>query len=346
MKPWRLKNNRDSLNRNKKGADVMLIADAICIPVQKMVFEKTMPGVRVNDFEPRNAPGRFLCRDGVLYVNDICYGEMYPNSYLDIWYASKDTSVDRPTVIWIHGGGFIFGDKVSGDPLAQSMARNTNLCAAIAKRGYNVVSPNYALAPDYRFPVQLEQVDQIIAFLTAHQQEYGLDMEHVFLGGGSAGANLAEIYGALLCNRDYADAVGFHPTIRKKQILGLLIDEAALSVRNFEANMNAMLGCWMGQDGISESPRADLIDGSKWIREEYIPSFINSSNMEIFFEDSAKDLAAVLERNGTEYELFFRERMCDSLEHGYMQRFASNPYAKECFEHMLAFMERILHQKA
>ena len=318
-----------------------LESDLKCIPLQKVVFAKTCAGAPANSFKPRNAPGEHLREDGVLYVNDVCYGEKYPNSHLDIYYPDGDKTKKRPTMIYLHGGGMIFGDKISGDPLAEGTGSDIAFCAEVAKKGYNVVSANYALAPEYRFPVQLEQVDKMLQYLTDNQELYGLDMECVFLGGGSAGACLSEIYGAMLVNPEYAEKIGVPVSIRKEQIAGLLIDEAALSVRHYEENMDAMFGCWMGVD--KPSKREDittLLDPTKWIGDTYIPSFINSSNMEIWFRDSAEDLAAFLEKNGTDYEFFIRGQECDKLEHGYMKRFASNEYAKECFEHMLQFMER------
>lgn len=322
------------------GEERKILADLMCIPFQKMVFDKTYPGAKVNDFTPRNTPGEKIREDGVLYVNDICYGEKYPNSHLDIWYPDSDKTKRRATIIYMHGGACIFGDKVVGDPLAAGNGRDVDFCAAVAKKGYNVVSMNYALAPEYRFPVQVEQVDQMLGYLTEHQGELGLDMESVFLGGGSAGANLSEIYGAVLTNPAYAEKLGIRPSVRAEQIKGLLIDEAALNTEHFEERMNAMLGCWMGTDDLSENGIAELMDVANWIGERYIPSFINSSNQEIWFEDSAKALAAVLDKNGTDYEFFYRGPECDALNHGYMQLFASNSYAKECFEHMLAFVER------
>lgn len=321
----------------------MLKSDLKCIPIQKMVFKKAYGKVPVNSFEPRNEPGEHRREDGILYVNDICYGKNLPNSYLDIYYADCDNTRKCPTVIYIHGGGFIFGDKVSGDPLGADTGNDIGFYVEIAKRGYHVVTPNYALAPEYRFPVQLEQVDQMLVYLTENQEKYGLDMEHVFLGGGSAGADLSEMYGTLLTCQEYAEKIGTAPSIRREQIKGLLIDEAALSVRNFEKNMDAMLGCWMGTDHPSMEKETKLrLDVTKWIGDTYIPSFINSSNKEIWFKDSADDLAAVLEKNGTDFEYFYRGREYGKLEHGYMQRFQENACAKECFEQMLSFMERQL----
>lgn len=321
--------------------ETILESDLKCIPIQKMVFEQTCGGAAVNSFEPRNMPGEHVREDGVVYANDICYGGKYPNSHLDIYYADSDKSAKRPTVIYLHGGGMIFGDKVSGDPLAVRTGRDIDFCAEIAKKGYNVIAPNYALAPEYRFPIQLEQLDQMLKNLTKNQEQYGLDMEHVFLGGGSAGACLAEIYGAMLVNPEYAEKIGIMTSVRKEQIVGLLIDEAGLSVRNYEENMNAMFGCWMGVDYPSDKPEiVYVLDPTNWIGDTYIPSFIISSNMEKWFQDSAEDLAAALEKNGTEYEYFFRGQESDMLEHGFMKRYDSNEYAKECFERMLKFMEQ------
>ena len=325
----------------KRMEEKMLESERICLPIQKMVFEKVYGGMEVNSFEPRKMPGEHVRKDGIVYVNDICYGEKYPNSYLDIYYPDADRTVQRPTLFYIHGGGLIFGDKVTGDPLAGGTDRDCDFLTELAKRGYNVVSPNYALAPEFRFPVQLEQVDQMLKFLTKNQETFSLDMEHVFLGGGSAGADLSEIYGTMLVNPEYAKKIGVIPSIRKEQISGLVLDEAALSARSFDANVDAMFGCWFGVDYPSKNEEiAELFDAAKWIKESYIPSFINTSNLEIWFIDSAKDLAAVLEKNGTDYEYFYRGKECDSLEHGYMQRFASNKYARECLEHMVEFMRR------
>lgn len=317
----------------------VLEADKKCVPVQKMVFARTNPGQEVNSFAPRNTPGKHMREDGVIYLNDVCYGDQYPNSYLDIWYTSDEIG-KRPTVIYIHGGGFIFGDKVTGDPLAQKEAGGGDFFGDLAKKGYNVVSPNYALSPEYRFPAQVDQVDQALRFLTKHQEEYGLDMENVFLGGGSAGACLSEIYGVALTNPEYGERIGVKPSIRPEQIRGLLIDEAALSTVHFEENMKAMLGCWMGVDELSKSPYADILNAAKWIGDTYFPSFINASNREIFFEDSARELKEILDQNGTDYDYVFWGREHDDLEHGYMQRYESNPYARECFERMLAFVEK------
>ena len=320
-------------------------SDAQCVAIQKLVFAKTNPGKKVNDFNPRNCPGEHMREDGILYVNDICYGDKYPNSHFDIFYPGVDKTKKLPTIIYMHGGGCIFGDKVVGDPLAITSGRDVDFCATLAKKGYIVINVNYALAPEYRFPVQVEQVNQVVGYLLEHGEELGLDIENIFLGGSSAGANLTVLYGMVLSSADYAKAIGIKPCVKKEQIKGLLIDEAALDITNFEERMGVMTGCWLGDDNWRESEVVQLMDMSKWIGDAFIPSFINSSNQEIWFEDSAETLVRALKANGTEYEYFYRGAECDVLNHGYMQQFATNQYAKECFEHMIAFVQKIINKK-
>lgn len=71
-------------------SEKVLESDLKCVPLQKMVFAKTCGGAPANSFEPRKAPGEHLREDGVLYVNDVCHSEKYPNSHLDIYYPDGD----------------------------------------------------------------------------------------------------------------------------------------------------------------------------------------------------------------------------------------------------------------
>ena len=143
----------------------------------------------INSFEPFNEPDSTIREDGSLYVNDIKYGDEYANSYLDITYPSEDISVDRPTIIYFHGGGYFGGDKSMGDPLAVDDDINF-LFNEIVKNGYNFVNVNYALVPDYHFPVPLIQMNQAINFLVENDEKYGLNMDNVVIFGQSAGAIL------------------------------------------------------------------------------------------------------------------------------------------------------------
>lgn len=128
-------------------------------------------GKPINSFEPFNPPGRNVKSNGVLYVNDIKYADEYPNSYLDISYPNTDSSIKRPTIVLFHGGGYFGGDKAMGDPMAVNDDANM-LFDKLVENGYNLVNVNYALVPDYKFPVPVIQMNQAINFLVNNSVKY------------------------------------------------------------------------------------------------------------------------------------------------------------------------------
>lgn len=322
----------------------VIVADVLCKQVQKMVFQKTLNGAPVNSFEPRNTPEQKVRTDGILYVNDVCYDTEYPNSHIDIWYPNEDISVKRPTIIYFHGGGFIFGDKLTGDPLAEGADNGIDFNSEIVKRGYNFVSVNYCLAPKYRWPAQIHQVNQLMKFLKENHENYGLDMENIILMGSSAGANLTQIYGMLLVNQDYAKRLGIEPALKCKQVRALVIDESALTIKNAlgDKNMVLMTETWLGTSDLRNSEPVKQLDMEANFSGDYLPSYLVASNREPFFEQGATAFSKLLRENGIRYEYYYRDKSVDDLEHGFMQKFSTNEYAKECFEGMMRFIEASL----
>ena len=156
-------------------------------------------GTQANSYEPLDQAADGQDENGVYVRANIAYADEYPNSYLDIRYASDPAAVDsatHPTMVYIHGGGWFYGSKTKGDPM--SVESSNYMMDSIVKDGYNLVSMDYALRPDYGFPVPMEQLDQCVRFLQEHAAEYGLDMTNVYFFGQSAGAVMTTQYATLV----------------------------------------------------------------------------------------------------------------------------------------------------
>lgn len=95
-----------------------------------------------------------------------------------------------PIVFFIHGGAFIGGFNGMDEPICRQMCHDT---------GCVVISPNYRLAPEYKWPNAINELYDLLKFFKSHASEYCLDMERLAIGGSSAGGN----YSAALCVMNY-----------------------------------------------------------------------------------------------------------------------------------------------
>ena len=313
-----------------------IINDLKCRLLQKAVYAKIYKGHKPNEWEPWDMPGVKTMENGLVCRNDIQYGKTYPNSFADIWYPD-DSEQKRPVVVYFHGGGFIFGNKSAGDPL-QTGSGGVGKLEAIVQAGYILVNADYALAPKFRFPVPIRQCDELFRYLIAHQEELHLDMSRVCLSGGSAGANMTEIYAACVCNPDYAAMLGVDPVMTKDSLRVLAIDEAALDASVFDKNMYAMLGCATGAKRNTPDAVA-IINAKNYIRGSFIPSWINASNEPNdetgYFITEGRGLKKKLDELGVPNELVFFPGA--KLPHGYMDNL-EEPHGREAFERMMAFI--------
>lgn len=101
-----------------------------------------------------------------------------------IWlrlYSSTDESALRPVVLFFHGGGFVIGDLNTNDSLLRLLALRT---------GYTVISVDYRLAPEHKYPAQYEDALQVYKWILQYGNEFGLNVNRLCLAGDSAGGNI------------------------------------------------------------------------------------------------------------------------------------------------------------
>lgn len=103
---------------------------------------------------------------------------------LDI-YLPKQPGGKLPLVVWIHGGGWKYGNKSSAIQAAQ----------LLLPKGYAVAGINYRLSQDSVFPAQLNDCKAAIRFLRANARQFNIDPERIGVWGSSAGGHLSALLG-------------------------------------------------------------------------------------------------------------------------------------------------------
>jgi acetyl esterase len=93
-----------------------------------------------------------------------------------------------PVLLYFHGGGFTIGSVASHDILCRELSRLSG-CA--------VVSLDYRLAPEHRFPVAVDDAWDALQWLAAGARGLGLDATRLAVGGDSAGGTLAAVCAVL-----------------------------------------------------------------------------------------------------------------------------------------------------
>ena len=93
-------------------------------------------------------------------------------------------TTDRPlpTLVYFHGGGWVWANVDTHDRMVREYAAAGQVA---------VVSVDYALSPEAKFPHALEECAAVVRFVHARGAEWGLDPARIALGGDSAGGNLA-----------------------------------------------------------------------------------------------------------------------------------------------------------
>lgn len=313
-----------------------IIADCIGKDIQRRYFKSIQK--EPNSYGAQGRQRQQRRKDGTLYRNDIPYPSEYPNAFFDLWYADSDVTTPRPTIVYFHGGAFMFGDKADGDPMGENKGKVTSVFPLLMQNRYNLISANYCLAPQYRFPAQIRQTGELLSYLTDYGRALGVDPDHLILMGSSAGANITEICGAALYNRAYAQTIGFPNLIRPEQIRGLVIDEACLDAKSFdERGMILLTQGFTGQRSMKKLV-GSVLEAHRYIGDKYPPCFINASNAQHFFIDSARALTRVLDQRKLPYELFYVPRETELLQHGFAAQFETSPSAKECVQRMQRFI--------
>jgi acetyl esterase/lipase len=142
----------------------------------------------------------------------------------------KDAIGPLPVIVYIHGAGWVFGDKLSHDRLIRELTVGT---------GAAVVFPNYSLSPESKYPTALEESYAVARWVAEHGSEKLLDGSRLAVAGDSVGGNMSAALALLAKERG-------GPSLRF-QVLFYPVTDASFDTESYH---QFATGYWLRRDAM------------------------------------------------------------------------------------------------
>ena len=264
--------------------------------------------------------------EGITQCRNISYGSHGKWNLLDVYYPDN-TENALPTIVSIHGGGYVYGSKEIYRRYGMDMAR----------RGFAFVNFNYRLAPKWQFPTPLWDTNGVMEWICKNAVRYHLDPKRIILVGDSAGAQLASQYAAIASNPEYAAAF-------RMQVPDITIRALGLNCGMY--NPNAFLGAgrsgaardYLGRGFDRNDPRLRVLEA---IHANYPAAHITTAYHD-FLKDHAQPMFDFLTSKGIRCKLDCYGSKEDKTVGHVFHVAITHPEAVRCNDDAAAFFKEVL----
>lgn len=196
--------------------------------------------------------------------DDIAYGPKEKWNLLDV-YLPRKRGKKVPTIISIHGGGWVYGTKETYQFFGLSLAKN----------GFAFVNFNYQLAPEVEFPSELDDINRAMHWVATHGSEYHLDLDNIFIIGDSAGGQMAMQYLTILTNDGFRQKFGYEKP-------NFIVRAAAINCGAAFLNLPGMIeGAPQAYftDNVLETKK-DMLETEEYITQDIPPLLLTTANQD------------------------------------------------------------------
>jgi acetyl esterase len=144
-----------------------------------------------------------------------------------------------PAVIYIHGGGWVLGDRETHDRLVRELTVGANAV---------IVFVDYDRSPETHYPVAIEESYAVLKYVAEHPDEFGADVRRIAIAGDSVGGNMTAVVALLAKERN-------GPKL-KAQLLFYPVTDASMSTGTYKQFSE---GPWLTKKAM------------EWFWDQYLP---------------------------------------------------------------------------
>lgn len=213
---------------------------------------------------------------GVASVPDLVYRADDPAAWLDVFFPAEVAGTTRrlPTVVWVHGGGWVAGHR----------SDVANYAKILASHGFTTVAIGYALPPRAIYPTSVEEVNAALGYLTANAARLHIDPGRFVLAGDSAGAQIAAQVADIVTNPGYAHAMGIAPAVRPSQLAATVLACGVYDLERagggglYAKFFSAAFWAYSGRRDFKNDPRLRLMSVARHLKRQFPPTFLTAGN--------------------------------------------------------------------
>lgn len=252
-------------------------------------------------------------------------------------YEPEGNIKNLPILYYIHGGGFFGGSSDVVQDAIEYIVKHFEICA---------VSVDYRLAPEHPYPAQHEDCYQVLQWIGQNAEDFHGDKNNIFVGGDSAGGNLAQYCSTKNYEEGHNLVKGqllLYPTVNfagiEDEYFHWSKDEYEISPK-YKTGINMMLDMFSGLTGGLQSILGEKADPNSIYLNPYIrnpennpPTFITVGEHDYLKVESLAYAAKLTKANVDVKTVVYK-----GLGHAYIDNIGFYPQSEDCAIEMGKFI--------
>lgn len=305
-------------------------------------------------------------------IYNVSYRPDDPDGHLDVFYSPEkvEQTPDKvlPTIVWVHGGGWISGTK----------RQVANYLKILASYGYTVVGVDYSIAPEYQYPLPLIQVNDALNYLIKPEnaERLHIDTSKLVLAGDSAGSQIAAQIATIITNEEYKNKLNnlisqnqpllpnILPELKSDQLKGVVLTCGAYNIDLLNTEDNPLpdkpidgqdiqkfvptaMWSYSGTWDVVNDELFQTISVVKYVDDKFPPSFITAGDQDPLLPHSL-ELYEKLKGLGVKTDTLFYEVIANSyppkpgLNHEYQFDLDdAERYGQKSLDRITAFLQNV-----
>ncbi|MHA6728358.1 alpha/beta hydrolase [Chryseobacterium sp. A301] len=271
--------------------------------------------------------------EGIISIKNQQFDTSNPSLTFDVFHPK--TVKPLRTIIWTHGGGFISGSK----------GQIENYAKILASKGYVVITLDYTIAPEKKYPTPLFEVSKALQYISTNHEKYFVDKDFIILGGDSAGSMITAQTAISITNPAYAKELNLQPGLKPQQVKGLILYcgfyDLKVLMDSEAPNFFTKTVSWsyLGTKNLKEDTSLKTTSIANYLTKDFPTAFISAGNEDpllhqsLFFAKKLKDIGIKTD------ELFYDPNLTPGLGHEY--QFTMNEYGKKALDRSLQFLTNL-----